>query len=208
MSDVAVAVMAHPDDAEVGCGGYLARLASEGYRTIILVASIPDYAGRRRIEAEQAARQLGAEVMFLEGPGNATEWQVEDIAGYALVRQLDALFSRLLPGIVITHWDQDNHGDHVALSRAVLASCRLLPRATTLLAEQPNRFAPNSHSFTPNFFVDISGFVDAKTEALSFHVSQERLRTYLRQIHARTSYWGSLKGTEHAEAFMCVSQWR
>ncbi|MCR4296130.1 MAG: PIG-L family deacetylase, partial [Elusimicrobia bacterium] len=60
-----MAVGAHPDDLELGCGGTLARLSRAGARVVMVVVSIPSSLRSRRAEAIRAAEILGCEIRFL-----------------------------------------------------------------------------------------------------------------------------------------------
>src|SRR5690348_9707158 len=79
-------VAAHPDDADIGCGGTMARLSAEGRRVVVTVVtdgseggedpSVPDEELRDLREAEQRAAlaELGVtEVHFLRYPDGRLE---------------------------------------------------------------------------------------------------------------------------------------
>ena len=101
-----LAIGAHADDIELGCGGTLLHLAREVPRLelawVVLSAS-----GERRAEAEAGARAFGA-----------TEVEIEDFEdaffkyGPEVKRHFEALKGRLRPDVVLTHHGSDLHQDH------------------------------------------------------------------------------------------------
>src|SRR6185436_13247880 len=77
--DRVLAVMAHPDDAELLCAGTLARAKDDGAAVAVYVLcdgskgvaasddTPGDLGGRRRHEAEDATKLLGAELLWHGG---------------------------------------------------------------------------------------------------------------------------------------------
>jgi bacillithiol biosynthesis deacetylase BshB1 len=118
-----LAVGAHPDDVELGCGGTLARLASEGRAVGILHLTRGERGTRgtpegRRAEAEAAAAALGAAAMdFLDcGDGGLRTGPAEE----------DSLIVKLRlwrPDLVLAPSPHDRHPDHTRAHRLVEAAC-------------------------------------------------------------------------------------
>lgn len=163
-----LAVGAHPDDLELGCGGTLARHADRGDRVSLLI--LTDGMGRKtphglRVdEAEAGAELLGAVEVFWGGlaDGGISE-------GKETVELIDAVIERVEPDVVYTLWGSDTHQDHRATHLATLAAARRVSRV--LLYE-----SPTSLGFAPSLFVDVGegGYLERKVEALRAHVSQVR----------------------------------
>ena len=115
----ALAIGAHPDDAEMGAGGTLLRLGALGYRTGILDMTRGEMGTRgtaevRAEEAREAARALGLSFRDTADLGDGFVRDTED-ARRALVR----IFRRLRPKLVFTHYWEEPHPDHVATSQLV-----------------------------------------------------------------------------------------
>ena len=118
-----LAIGAHPDDVELGCGGTLAVLARQGKRVGILHLTRGEMGTRgtpeeRVAEAEAAARALGAvEMDFLDcGDGGLRTGPAEE----------DALIARLRlwqPDLVLGPTPSDRHPDHGRAHRLVEAAC-------------------------------------------------------------------------------------
>jgi LmbE family N-acetylglucosaminyl deacetylase len=197
-----LALMAHPDDAELCAGGTLARFAARGHDVHIVVASIPDLRETRIEEAQAGASILGATVHF---PARHGTWQVEDIRMYELVRIFDQFVQDISPNIVFTHWENDTHYDHTLVAKASLSATRR--RCVDLyMCEQPNLYAPQASAFAPDTFVDVSDFMEQRLASVRAHQSQVAGRTYEQHMLARASFYGDRCQCKYAEAFKCVIQ--
>ena len=175
MLDV-LAIGAHPDDAELGCGGTLALLARAGRRVGLLhltggEAGTLGNAGERHREAERAAEILGAvELAFLDfGDGGLRTGVAEEEALIAELR-------RLRPELVLAPTPADRHPDHGRAHRLVADACfyaGLRKRG----AGEPHRpaamFAYMQHDpFEVAFVVDVSPVWEVKERALDAYESQ------------------------------------
>lgn len=198
----ALVVVAHPDDAEFGCGGTIAAWAREGWEVTLVICTDggsggPDDAedvgpeARRKVnatrKAEQraAAEQLGiAEVVFLDLRDGELE------PNLALRREIVRQIRRTKAYRVVCQspdrtWTPQYalgrfHPDHLAAGAATVAA--VYPAAQNswdfpeLLAEglQPSRVRELYVMGAPtqNFAVDISETIEQKLAALRCHVSQ------------------------------------
>ncbi len=169
----------HPDDAELFCGGLLAKLSARGYRCGVLDLTCGERASNgspavRQQEAEAAARVLG-----LRWRGNlGLPDGGLDAGDAAQVQALVGQLRELRPELVLAPWRQERHPDHVAASqlakRAVfLCGLRNWP-APDQSAHSVAQLAyyPMRSQVRPSFVVDIADFVAAKTRAIACHASQ------------------------------------
>jgi LmbE family N-acetylglucosaminyl deacetylase len=194
--------MAHPDDAEIGLGGTLAKMASHGWDVHVVVASVPDHREVRLAEIDAGARCLGIHAHVVDRPGT---WQVEDVEVYALTRAFDHHMRELGPSRVFTHWIDDTHHDHTIVARAAVSAAR--DRHVDLfMSEQPNQYAPSVTGFVPDTFADVSDHFEQRLEAVRCHASQMAARDYDAHLRARAHYHGERIGCRYAEAFRCVTQ--
>ena len=222
MPERVLAVYAHPDDADVSCGGTLALWAAEGAEVHVVVCAagdkgssdadvIPEELARRRaLEVEAAAAALGVAGHHALGHPDG-----ELDNGVALRGQIVALVRGVRPDVVVCPdptavffgSSYVNHRDHRVVGWATLD-------AVAHEARSPHYF-PNagpahrvdelwlSGSLEPDTWVDIAGGLDAKTEALRCHESQvaeagEWLRTF---VHERAEEAGRQAGVRYAEGF-------
>jgi LmbE family N-acetylglucosaminyl deacetylase len=197
-----LAVGAHPDDVEIGCGGLLAM---EGLSKHILHLSNGEtskYADEktRKEEAEAAARVLSARVHFFDIPGRriATD--------EALCLRLVVLIREIRPDYLITHWKRDGHPDHQGAHHLVrqaffLSGASVDADAPPWKCRNLLYFHPFSsgYGFVPEFVLDITAVYSKKLEALRCHRSQESF--VLPQADAVSRYFGQNSGVEKAEPF-------
>src|SRR5438045_2686234 len=141
MSTVNVlAVGAHPDDIELGCGGALIAHRRKGHRVSLLVMTTGErgpQASRSRVQGqEDAAALLGAELLW----GRFDDGAVPD--GRPAIDAVEHALRASAADVVYTHALDDSHQDHRATSVASLAACRRLSRV--LMYESPTsvRFSP------------------------------------------------------------------
>ena len=158
-----LAVGAHPDDLEYGCGGALIRHAQKGDRVYLLVATDGSMGGTpevRRQEQLDAAKIIGAdEVFFLDHPDTRFECDRESIT------QIEDVVRKVEADTVYTHLGEDTHQDHRNVARAVVPAARSVPN---LLFYE----ALSSQDFTPAVFVNIGNVIHQKLAALEAHASQ------------------------------------
>jgi LmbE family N-acetylglucosaminyl deacetylase len=158
-----VAVGAHPDDVELGCGATLLRHAARGDEVTILVMTSGGL-GRlegmnRRAEQDAAARQLGATLRW----GGFDDGHVP--SGPEAISVIDDVVSSAGADVLYTHAMDDTHQDHRATAVASLAAGRRLP---TILQYE----TPSTRVFQPTVYVDVDASIEAKLAALRAHLSQ------------------------------------
>lgn len=179
-----LAVVAHPDDAELLCAGTLARARADGAAIAICVLTkgdkgqpnrpIKNLPAVRRKEMQAAAKLLGAQLCF----GNFSDGELMDTV--AARRRVIELLRQFRPTLVLAHAAEDYHPDHraaSALADAVtwFAASRGHRTASTPLAEPPALWfmdTVNMSGFVPGFYVDISAHTELKEQMLACHRSQ------------------------------------
>lgn len=183
-----LAVGAHPDDVELGCGGTVALLAAAGHRVGILhltrgEAGTRGSALERRREAEAAAGALGAAALLFLDCGDAALAH-----GREQEDALIAVLRRHRPEIVLGPTPSDRHPDHGRAHRLVRDACYyagLAARAPAAAADpeaQPPHPAPHRpaafhaymqhDAFDPSFVVDVTSAWATKQRALDCYRSQ------------------------------------
>lgn len=184
---VVLAIGAHPDDVEIGCGGILLRHRANGDRVVVLTMTGGEQGGtaaERVEEARRAAEILGAELHLEALQDTAVSEGVETI------RLIEARIQEVQPTIIYTHTLQDGHQDHRNVHRATIVASRGIP---SLYCYQ----APSTGvDFRPTKFVVIGEFMERKVEAIRAYHSQIVKRPYLREslLRATAEYWGRYAG--------------
>jgi LmbE family N-acetylglucosaminyl deacetylase len=144
----------------------------------------------RRAEQEQAARTLGAELLW----GGLHDCSlVPDAATVAVVERA---IQETDADVVYVHAPDDSHQDHRAVAAATLAAARRLSR---VLHYQ----SPSTLTFTPTVFVDVTAHLSGKLAALAAHASQVELSAMVEPdaVLASARHWGAQARVGYAEAF-------
>lgn len=171
---VVLAVGAHPDDVEFGCGATLLKLGARGHHVHLFVAT--NGSTRRRQEQDRAAHILGIrEVIWGSYEDRKLAYPEAELG---LIGDIEAAVARLQPHIVLLPYEQDTHQDHRAITQAGLSATR---GSTTVLMYQ----TPSSRNFAPTIFVEVGGQIEGKLMALQAHESQVPGRVYRLDEQAR-----------------------
>jgi LmbE family N-acetylglucosaminyl deacetylase len=192
-----LAIGAHPDDIELGCGGTISAACTAGANVVAVFLTKGELSGKpesRCQESFEALKLLGIKEVYFG------DFMDADIPSSR--KAIDFLESFCKDGeieTVLTHSINDSHQDHRAVGWLSLSAFRTVPR---ILAYEAPRVTP---SFSPTYFVDISDFVERKWSALKCHVSQNEKRylAYESMINL-ASFRGSQVNVRAAEAFEVV----
>jgi LmbE family N-acetylglucosaminyl deacetylase len=168
-----LAIGAHFDDVELGCGGTLAKHAANGDMVYIFVATVSGYSNQydqtvrtNKIalkEANDAMREIGATELIC---GNFKTLEVEfiDLLNVEILK----IVQEKEIDLVYSHWTGDIHHDHQAVARAALHSCRHVPRQ---LLYRSNWYH-STQNFRGNFYTDITNYWQTKEKAIRSHESE------------------------------------
>jgi LmbE family N-acetylglucosaminyl deacetylase len=193
-----LAIGAHPDDIELGCGATLALFAAAGVQAHGVVVSGGAVGGdhaARLTEAGDGARVLGLRSVMVLGHHDTRLFDEES----AILADVEAAIHRTRPSIVITHSEHDHHQDHVAVHRAVLRAARRIP--TVLCFESPSA----TGAFAPTVYTDVTRGIEQKLTAIGMHRSQ-LAKPYMTadRIRGLASFRGSQARVGLAESFESV----
>ncbi len=194
-----LAVGAHPDDVEIGCGGTLAKHRDAGDALMILTLSMGAQGGeakRRARESQRAAQRLGATLQLCDFQDTAiTE-------GATTIRAIESAIRAFKPTHVYTHTREDTHQDHRAVHAATIVAARQVPNV--FCYQSPS----STVDFRPQRYVDVSAHIDDKLELIGMHQTQVSKRTNIQGdlIVATARYWGRYAGCVLAEPMSIVRQ--
>jgi LmbE family N-acetylglucosaminyl deacetylase len=188
---------AHPDDIELGAGGFLARLVRAGARVVMGVLSVPTLAEERIAEARRAADLIGAELVMVNG---VEPVRVEDLPMHAIVGRLDQLVARERPDLVVTHSIRDVHWDHQLVHNATISALRRTPCDLLAFTSTPEMNAASN--FLGECFADITETLDVKLAAVAAHASQVAKKSVdVESCRDLARALGRIAGMRYAEAF-------
>jgi LmbE family N-acetylglucosaminyl deacetylase len=201
-----LAIGAHFDDVEIGCGGTLAKHRSQGDRVIIQVITHSKYSnhdGTLLRAKETALREGKAAAKILNCELICNRYATKNVLfGPELIEDINRVIDQNSIDIIYTHWDYDVHQDHQAIGKATLAAGR---KTNRLLMYQSNLYMSTNH-FVANYFVDISDFIELKRKSILAH------RTELEKFGSGwIDFWinevlnnGKRFGVKCAESFQLV----
>jgi len=216
---------AHPDDVELGAGGTIAKEIAKGKKVGIIDLTRGELGTRgtpelRDEEAKKAAAIL--KVSIRENLGFADGFFVNDKD-----HQLEIIkrIRKYRPEIVLCNAIDDRHIDHGKGSKLVSDAC-FLSGLTKIATSDEGTNTPQEpwrpkvvyhyiqwKNITPDFVVNVSGFIDKKTEAILAYASQFfdptsdepetpiSSKNFIDSVNYRARDLGRLIGTEYAEGF-------
>jgi bacillithiol biosynthesis deacetylase BshB1 len=217
-------IAAHPDDAELGCAGTIARLKAAGKKVGIADLTRGELGTRgsaelRDEEAAEAARILGLDarenLRFRDG-----FFQNDEAHQRALIR----VIRKYQPEVVIGGALEDRHPDHGRCAALVRDACFFSGLARIASEEEGQAQLPwrprqvyymiQDRHLSPSFVVDVGPFFEQKRAAIAAYGSQfyqpgqEGPVTYISTaafwhfIEARARVMGHLVGAELGEGFI------
>jgi bacillithiol biosynthesis deacetylase BshB1 len=215
-----LAIMAHPDDAELLCGATLIKTAALGKRVGVLDLSSGEMGSSgsgeiRRQESAHSAEIMGLAERRCAGLPDARLQNDHEsrlvVAGH---------LRELRPRVVVTHWKVGRHTDHRVASELVRDACYLCGLRRLDVEGRPFRprklvyaTAFREDAEPPDLVVDVTAEIEKKLEALSSYTSQfEGIsgigevfpggnRPLFDQIRAKMAHYGSLIRVEYGEPF-------
>ena len=218
-----LAIGAHPDDVELGCGATLAKEISKGKKVGILDLTRGELGTRgsadiRDDESARAATILGAvlreNLAFRDGFfANDELHQLEVIK----------MIRKYKPEIVLCNAIRDRHIDHGKGSSLASDSCflsGLIKIKTIVDGKAQEAWRPKQvyhyiqwENLKPDFVVDVTGFIDLKIEAVMAYGSQFydpnskepsspiSSKNFLESVSYRAKDLGRLIGKDYGEGF-------
>lgn len=195
-----LAIGAHPDDIEFGCGGTLLKYAQAGHAVYQMVLTEGCYGGEpclRKKEQEQAQLFLGSRAVFW---GGLKDTEVVD--NRDLITKIEKVIAQTTPDIVFMNYPEDVHQDHRAAAAAAISATRYIKEV--LFFE-----VPTTRHFEPEIFVNIRDVLEKKMELLKIHASQvTRTRvenlTILESAQSCANFRGYQGRVKYAEGFKAL----
>ncbi|MFC1807281.1 PIG-L deacetylase family protein [Candidatus Omnitrophota bacterium] len=162
-----IAVGAHPDDIELGCGATIAYYVDEGYSVMGVILTNGEKergnAQQRVKETELALKSLGAkEIVF----GNYPDTKIP--GDHTVIEFLENQIDRFNPVLAIIPSVNEVHQDHRTAAQVSITAFRSVPKILSYESPTVTQF------FRPTFFVDVTKYLAQKQEALEFHKSQKK----------------------------------
>ena len=227
MSKIILVVVAHPDDEVLGCGASIAKWSALGYSVQVVIMAegatsrdpLRDRNARVKdlLMLSESAYRAGevlsvSSVKILDAPDN----RMDSLNLLDVIKLIEKEVDRLKPHTVVTHHGGDLNVDHRIVYDAVITACRPLPnfyvrRLLTFETVSSTEWSPPGFNleFSPNYFEDVSKFIDIKIKALSVYNSEMREWPHPRSldnVKNLAKLRGSSVGMEAAEAFTLLRE--
>ena len=211
-----VAIGAHAADAEFTAGAALLKHVRAGWQAHLIHLTLgekgsaqlgpEEYGAQKRAEAGAAAEALGASAHFL------AHLDGELVESEEAARELAVLLRTLQPSVVITHWRESIHRDHIVTHHLVRRAMFVAAiRHFDLEGLPPMRWArlyyadnwEDAEGFRPYVFMNVSEVMEDWERACKCYAigRGEGGYPYWDWYQARTRLHGIAMRVQHAQAF-------
>ena len=212
----------HPDDETLGCGGTLLRRKAEGVELgWLTVTGISEQAGWSTDRVQQREKEI-TKVVELVGFDQVFNLclpatKLDQLPFSILIDKFSAVFKAFQPQEIFVPHRSDVHTDHRLVFDATAACAKWFryPSVNRVLAYETiseTEFSlDSSNPFQPNFFVDISEFLERKLEVMAVYQSEMGPFPFPRSVEAIRALAilrGSTSGFMAAEAFQLLRERR
>jgi LmbE family N-acetylglucosaminyl deacetylase len=214
-----IVISAHPDDETLGAGGTLLKHVNEGDQiNWLIVTDVFEEEGfskervlTRKEEIEIVSKMYGYKNVYKLG---YPTMKLNDTVLFDLVNKISKIFQELKPEIIYVMNRSDAHSDHRIVFDSVMSCTKSFryPYIKKILMYEclsETEFAPiiPERVFQPNYFVDITNFIEKKVEIMKMFVSELGEHPFprsIKNIESLASYRGATIGVSHAEAFQMI----
>ncbi len=200
-----LAVGAHWDDIELGCGLTLKKLKQKGHNIFSVVVCSSQYGkdeneGMKETEALESGLKsfelIGANYVSTDKEPNSkltyNKKIMQTLEKIACDKKIDTVF---------THWFGDLNTDHKTtweISRTAFRNVK------NFFMYQSNSYGDNVNIFKPNFYFSFNkNEYDFKEKLLSHYVIEweKRKNRWTREVFERERHWGYISKNDYAEGF-------
>ena len=193
-----LAIGAHPDDIEYGCGGTLIRYSHEGHQVFLFIMTKGAAGGDpdiREKEQDASARIIGVKDIFWGGYEDTNLPVTRQ-----LIIRLENVIDKINPDLILVNHRYDTHQDHRNLADATISATR---NTKNLLFFE----VPTTYNFVANIFVDITDVLQRKLECLKAHFSQItktniNSMSILELVTSTANFRGIQSRVKYAEGFI------
>jgi len=214
-----IVISAHPDDEVLGVGGTILKHVENGDQVFWLITTniserqgfLKNRLDSRQEEIRKVEKSLGITKTFLL---NYPTMELTSRSLIKMVPEISEIFTEVEPEIVYCLNRSDAHSDHRITFDAVMACTKsfrypFIKRVLMYECISETEFAPAlpEKIFIPNYFVDISKYLEKKLEIMRIYESELGEHPFPRSernIEALAVFRGASVGVEYAEAFQLI----
>jgi len=214
-----IIISAHPDDETLGAGGTILKHLKNGDEVHwLIVTDVFEREGfsigrvlSRKKEIENVSKLFSFKSVYNLG---YPTMKLDDTILFELVNKISLIFQELQPETIYVMNRSDAHSDHRIVFDAVMSCTKSFryPYVKKVLMYEclsETEFAPilPERVFQPNYFVDISDFLNKKIEIMKIFDSELGEHPFprsIKNIEALATYRGATIGVKYAEAFQMI----
>jgi LmbE family N-acetylglucosaminyl deacetylase len=159
-----LAIGAHPDDIEIGCGGLLLKAARHGHDIFMYTLTRGGGSGDTKIRAQEliySAKFIGAKKLWIDNLEDTRLFLNDDT-----INHIEFFVNKSKADVIYTHSVSDTHHDHRAVAESTVEAGRYVPN---ILAYE----MPVTRDFKPQVYYDISEVLDDKIKLVNIFSSQK-----------------------------------
>jgi LmbE family N-acetylglucosaminyl deacetylase len=159
-----LAIGAHPDDVEIGCGGLLLKAARHGHNIFMYTLTRGSWSGNPKIRIQEqiySSEFIKAKALWIDNFED-TKLCLND----TLINHIELMINRSKADIIYVPSLHDAHHDHRAVAESALEAGRY---ASNILSYE----MPVTKLFEPQVYYDISDVISDKVELINIFLSQK-----------------------------------
>ena len=209
-------IACHPDDAEIGCGGAILSLQAQGAKVGVLDLTDGEPTPHGSPEIRRRETETSTAILQLDWRGNLGLPNRSLVADLDSRKRVAGMIRQLRPRVLITHYWEDAHPDHVAASALVDAARFWAKLSKTDMPGSPYYpekilYFPSMHlrlHVKPSLVLDVTPYHERKMQALTCYHSQfiagrpTTSPTIFDDITARARHYGWAIGVTFGEPFV------
>ena len=196
-----LAIGAHPDDIEVGCGGTLAKYSEKGHNVYLYIATDGGAGGdgKTRIREQQSSAKILRVKELYWGGHSDTKISINKEA----IWNLERVIKKVSPDLIFVNFWDDTHQDHRHIAQITISATRYV--RNVLFYE-----TPTTQNFNPNVFVQLGEkYLRIKEKLLLAHKSQVSKTnisgiTIIEVARSNALFRGVQARVDYAEAFQSL----
>lgn len=214
-------ISVHPDDETLGCGGTLLKHKNEGEKVFwLILTNMNDESvwGKQKILERQkeidSVKSIYSFDKTIKLDYDTTK--LDKLPLGEITQKITKVVKEIQPEIIYLHNRSDVHTDHRISFDAIISATKsfnntFIKKIYMYETISETDFAPavQENAFIPNYYVDISEYIDKKIEIMNVFSSEIKEHPFPRSqknIRALATFRGSQCNSEYAEAFMLLKE--
>lgn len=210
-------VSPHPDDETLGAGGTICRFLAEGHDVYWLnVTAIhegmnftQDIIEHRKLQLEKVQEFYGFKKVYHLGFPTT---KLENIDSSEAIDKISKVIKEVEPEVLLLPDYNDAHSDHKMVFEWCHACTKtfrypFVRQVLTMEILSETDFGKPYNPFVPNYFVDISNYMDKKIEAMKIYdteLGEFPFPRSIKNIEALSTVRGAMCGVQYAEGFRLI----